>query len=347
MGIWYCTREDVKSALDIQTTALVDSQIDRAIESASRSVEGLLHRKFYPHIATKYFDWPNYQRARSWRLWLDENELISVTTLTSGGIAISSNDYFLEPINSGPPYNRIETDLGSNASFNTGDTSQRSIAITGLFGYNDDSNPAGSLAEALDAIETDVNVSNGALIGIGSIVKVESERMFVTGRSWITSSQTTQSSLGGEDDDVTVAVTTGSSYNVGEQILIGSETMYITAISGNNLTVKRAWDGSVLATHNSGVTIYVSRTFTVTRGALGTTAATHSDATAITTYAVPGLVKELAIAEALNVMLQEGSGYARTTGEGENSQEFLGRGLRGIRDQAYTVYGRKARTGAV
>src|SRR5690606_22447868 len=56
---WYTTRETVKAALDYKETARNDAQVDRAIESASRAVEGLLHRRFYPETATRYFDWPN------------------------------------------------------------------------------------------------------------------------------------------------------------------------------------------------------------------------------------------------------------------------------------------------
>lgn len=54
----YATREEVKSALDIKQTARNNDQVDRAIDSASRAVEGLLHRVFYPTFDTRYVDWP-------------------------------------------------------------------------------------------------------------------------------------------------------------------------------------------------------------------------------------------------------------------------------------------------
>ena len=132
---WFATREDVMRALDVKLTARNTRQIDRALESASRDVESLCHRTFAPTVATKSFDWPNGQRARPWRLWLDANDLISVTTLTSGGTTIASSDYFLEPNQYGPPYSRLEIDLDSSAAFSSGDTHQRAIVVTGLWGY--------------------------------------------------------------------------------------------------------------------------------------------------------------------------------------------------------------------
>jgi hypothetical protein len=157
--------------------------------------------------------------------------------------------------------------------------------------------------------------------------------------------------------DVTIAVTTGTSYAVGEILLLDSERMLIVDIAGNNLTVKRAWDGTVLAAH-TGSTIYAPRRLTVTRGAVGTTAATHSNGAAITRHVVPGLIKELCVAEALNTLLQEGGGYSRVFGpgagiiRGDGQRHSPGRvaggvGMSDIRDAAYTAHGRKSRVRAI
>lgn len=351
MGIRYATWEDVKSALDAKETARNNAQIDRALESGSRAVESLLHRRFYPEIATRHFSWPNpQQRSRAWRLWLDADELISVSSLTAGGTTITSGQYFLEPANAGPPYTHIELDLADGATFGGGSTHQRNIAITGVFGYSATEDTAGALAEALDDNETGVDVNGAAAvaIGVGSIIKVDSERMIVTGRGWLTTGQTVQTSaLTALANNVTVNVTDGTAVTTGEVILIDSEKMLVVDIAGNALTVKRAWDGSILAAHNTGVTIYGSRTLTVTRGALGTTAASHSTSTAITKHIVPGLVRDLCIAEAIVRLQQEEAAYARTVGSGDNIRESSGRGLKDIRDAAYAAYGRKARMRAV
>lgn len=345
----YATRGDVKSALDSKETARNNGQIDQALESASRAVEALTRRTFYPQMATRYFDWPNYQYSDPWRLWLDENELISVTTLTAGSQTISASGYYLEPANAGPPYDRVEINLtSSTASFASNATSrQRAIAITGVFGYGLNDAPAGALSGAINASVTTLVGSSGSLVDVGSIIKLDSERMLVTERAYATSAQTLQGNLTAAQSGVTVAVTTGSAYSAGEPIVIDSETMLITAVVGNNLTVIRAWDGSVLATHTTGATIYVSRTFTVTRGALGTTAASHLDAAAMTVSLAPSLVREATVAEALNYFLQRTSGYARVAGSSDNTVEYTGRGIEAVRGQLRATYGRVARMKAI
>lgn len=356
MGVWYCTREDVKQTLDSRESARNHALIDRCIEAGSRSIDGhqpgggLLHRRFYPETATRYFDWPNHQYSRPWRLWLDANELISVSSLVAGGVTIASTDYFLKCGSGyeGPPYTHIEIDLDSSAAFAAGNTHQRAIAITGVFGHSNDTTPAGTLAEALDASETGVDVSNSAAIGVGNIIIIDSERMIVTEKSMLTTGQTVQTTaLTAADNNVTVNVTDGTTFNVGETILIDSERMLVVDIAGNALTVRRAFDGSVLAAHNTGTTIYAPRTLTVTRGALGSTAATHSTSTTIYRHVVPGPVRELCIAEAITEMKQGSSGYARTAGSGDAERLVGGRGLADIREAAYLNYGRKARISAI
>lgn len=348
MGIWYCTRESVKGALDSKLTARNDAQVDDAIEAASREVEGLLHRVFYPWTGTRHFDWPTEGGGgRPWRLWLDADELVSVTSITAGGVPVTS--YFLEPANSGPPYTHVEVDLSSSSAFAAGATHQRAIAIAGVWaGCRIVEAPDATLAEALDASETAVDVTATATIGVGSVLRVDSERMVVTGRNWLDSGQNLGGSgLSAQANDVTVPVTTGSAYTAGEVLLIDAERMLVVDVAGNNLAVKRAWDGSVLATHANGADVYASRTLTVERGALGTTAATHDTAAAVVRWVPPALVGSLARAEAINTFQQEASAYGRTVGSGDNEREARGAGLKDIRDQAYTRHGRKARIRAI
>ncbi len=349
MGVWYATREDVKSALDIMETARNDAQVDRAIEGSSRAVEGLTHRRFYPELATRYFDWPNDQYTKSWRLWLDSNEVISGSQLVSGGTTISASDYDLrrsDDLNE-PPYTYLELDLASNATFSAGPTHQRSVALTGLYGYRDDTSPAGSLAEALDASETLVDVTDGGLVGIGHLLLVESERMIVTGRELLATETVTGAGLSESNANVLVPVNDASIYHQNEIITVDAERMRIIDIAGNNLIVKRAWDGSVLAAHTAGSTIYASRRLTVQRGVLGTTAATHADTTAIVKTVYPGLVNNLCVAYSLNELLQESSGFARSIGTGDAQREFSGRGIKELEDDVKKAVGRQMRSGTV
>ena len=57
MGIRYATREQIKAAAKING-ADFNATIDRLNEDASRAVERLTRRKFYPTTAIKYYDYP-------------------------------------------------------------------------------------------------------------------------------------------------------------------------------------------------------------------------------------------------------------------------------------------------
>lgn len=340
---WYCTREDVKAATDSKTTARDDAQVDRAIAAASRAVEGLTRRKFYPWTGTRRFDWPGTQGSPSWRLWLDANELITVTAVTAGGETISTADVELYP-DDGPPYTRIEIDLSSSAAWSSGDTHQDAIAITGVYGYGADEAPAGVLAEGLDASETEVDVTNSAAVGVGSILRVGTERMIVTGKAMLTTGQT--GTLTAHNASTTLAVSDGSAFTADEVILLGGERMRVEDIAGNTLVVRRAWDGSVLAAH-TGASIYARRRLTVERGALGTTATEHLTAAAIVKHAPPGPIVELTVAEAINTIAQENSGYGRQIGSGDTAREAYARGLKDKRAEVFASYARRSRMRAV
>ncbi|NUP18438.1 MAG: hypothetical protein HOZ81_20605 [Streptomyces sp.] len=350
MGVWYATREDITSALDLKETARSNPQVDRVIEAASRDVEGLLHRRFYPEIATRYFDWPD-QYARPWRLWLDDSELISLTSIASGGTSIPTSNINLEPNRNGPPYNRIELRIDTDAAFGGGQTTQRDITITGLWGYSTTESPAGAVAAGIGSSATTLTVNSAAGIGVGQLLRIGSERLIVTDRTMTSTGQTLQTPLTAAKNNETVAVGSGAAFAVGEVILLDAERMLITDIAGNTLVVKRSWDGSTLATH-AGSTIYAARSLTVSRAALGTTAAAIAQDATIYRWEPPGPVRALTIAEAVTTLLQESSGYARTTGVGTTTRNvgggtvaktIYGVGLDALREQAYTSHGRKVR----
>jgi len=354
--VFYCTREEVQDAFDVREAAHRSAQIDQAIASASDDIDGWLNRHKHglaPRTATRYFNWPGRDYSASWRLWLDENEIVSVTTLTAGTTVIASSDYFLEPVNSGPPYTYIEIDQGSSASFTNTNTSQRAISILGVFGIGDDQAPAGALAEALDSSETAVDVTDASLVGVGDVLLVDSERMVVTGRQALATTQVLGSAMNALKNDQTVDVVNGALLHVGEILLIDNERMKIVDISGNNATVVRAYDGSTLAAHLLGATIYALRTLTVERGALGTTAAAHDTAEAVTKWDVPSLVRALCRAEAITRLEQEFSAYGARVYSDEAERDssgtevVSGRGLTDLRKSCARRYKRKFRKRAV
>ena len=351
----YTTREDIKRALDIAPTARQDRNIDRCIESAARRIDGICHRIFYPRIETKYFDWPNAQQAVPWRLWLDDTELISVTSMTSGGVTIPSSDYILEPNRVGPPYNRVEINISTSSAFSSGSTHQRSISITGLWGYNNDEDLAGTITEALDASETalDVDAATASEIGVGALLRIDSERLLVTNRTQLDTGQTLGGSgLTNNKAEVLIPVGSGAAFMIDEIIKIGAESMLVTDITGNNLTVVRAYDGSVLASHTAGTAIYAPRTLTVRRGVFGTTAAAHLNGSSVYSWRPPPGIRQFNTEEAIHELMQEQTGWFRTMSASSN---FGGTARRAatmeaildFREQMYRQYGRKARTRAI
>lgn len=348
----YTTRETVKRALDIEQTARNNRNIDRCIESAARRIDGQCHRIFYPRIETKRFDWPNNQGALPWRLWLDDTELISVTTLSSGGTSIASGNYLLESDRVGPPYNRLEVKKSTTSSFNSGATLQQAIEITGLWGYTNDEMSVGTVVEALDASETviDVDASTSCEVGVGSILRIDSERLLVSNRSQLNTGQTLGGSgMTASKNDVTLPVADGTQFAVDEIIKIDAESFLIVDIAGNNLTVIRSYDGSVLAAHAFGATIYSQRSLVVRRGAFGTTAGTHASGSTVYAWMPPPGIRQLNTVEAIHELLQEQTGWFRTMSASSN---FGGTARRSatmepiidMREQVYRLYGRKART---
>jgi hypothetical protein len=348
----YATREDVMRALDTKLTARNAAQIDRQLQAASRDADKLCHRRFYPEQATRYFDWPSSQYGTAWRLWLDDSELIEVTAISSGDTTISTSDVLLEPNRSGPPYSRLELNISSNAAFGGGDTHQRDITVTGLWGYTNDESSVGSLASAVSsasATSITVNAGASAALGVGSVLRIDDERMLVTGRNMAYTGQTLATALEAQAKTVTVEVADGSGYEADEVILIDGERMLVVDIAGNNLVVKRAWDGSTLAAHDQFTAIYAARSLTVARGALGTTAAAHADTTAVVRWEPPALVRQLVIAEAISGLTSETSGYTKAvrSGEGGSERNRDTSALGALRQSVYDAVGRKARMRSV
>jgi hypothetical protein len=352
----YCTREEVLDAMDPRTSTLRIASVDSAISGAARDVDGLCHRRFYPDNTTRSFDWPNFQRAYPWRIWLEQNELadttVNVPVVTSGGNVIAASNILWGPWDDpAPPYTFFELNRSSSASFGQGNTPQQSVQVVGTFGYWTKTESRGTLNGTINASVTSLICSDGGIItglGVGDILVIDSERMICSGKGTVSSTQTLLSGCTTASvADVILAVSTGSSFNVGEQLLVGAERMYIDDIAGNTLLVKRSWGGTNLTTHTVSDTIYVYRTLTVQRASLGTIAAPHNSAATIYRCVIPGPVRELAIAESINNYQQKTSGYARTVGGGDNVRNATGGGIKDIRDRVVTDYGRKARTATI
>lgn len=345
MSNWYVGREVVKRAVGVWGKGR-DAVIDRVIEQASREIDALTDRRFIPITATRQYPWPQPFRVRSYELRLDE-DLLSVDSLTDEGddaTAISSGDYFLEPVNTGPPYFWIEIDLSTTADFLAKNTHQRAVRVTGSWGYGNATVTAGTLRDSggINTTVTTLVCSDGSLIDVGDTLLIGSEQLFVTERTSAAeeNNDLLDGALTATRSEVSVTVDDGTRYNVGEVILVDSEKMYIETINGNVLTVERAYDASVSAAHSNNAAVSVFRTLTVTRGANGTTAATHSQADAITKYTPPPDITGLALALSLGYYSMGQGGWTGIVGSGPETIETRQAGLDKLRERVRREYRR-------
>jgi hypothetical protein len=315
------TREAVKAALDITTAARSDTEVDAAIAAASDAVESEMRRRFRPVYATRTFDWPH-----------------------NAGTAVAASGYLLRP-DSGPPFTRLElSTAGTPGAFTSGPSRQRSVSITGLWGHSDINRRAGTLVDAVNSTTTALVVSNGAAVGVGDLLQLDSERMTVVDRTWADTTQDVAGSgLASNVADRSLTVADGSGFTAGELLVVDSETMRVEAVTGNVLTVRRATDGSVLAAHTAGAGVYANRGVTVERGAAGSTAAAHGSLTSIWAHqpppAIVSYVKALAIAQ----YQADRAGRAAQSGAETNTRDSTGSGLAFLAGQARVGYQRRGR----
>ena len=373
----YCNRTDAQRSVDLKDGLDANAALDRALMSAADVIDGELHRVFYPSDDTRFFDWPNAggsgggQYAEPWRLWTNENDMVALTSLVTGGTTIPLNQVFLEPVNNPqkgrPFYTYLELDRSSTAAFGgNSQTPQHAIQVTGTWGYGADADLAGTLAVSVASGDTTVTTSDGSRMGpgdlmilgygrgtapyptkagyAGSIAPYLGERILVTDVATVATGLT--QSGGGvttiSSSDQALTWTGTGSLNAGEVIVLDQEDMLVEQVVAGIATVRRAWNGTTLAAH-SGATVYAFRQLSVIRAQLGTTAAAYSSGANVWKHRVPPLIHDLAIAEAANQVMQEGSGYARTVGSGESAHPAPGIALADKWDEARTRHGRKAR----
>ena len=345
MPNWYATREAVKRAVRLNGNEN-DEAVDRLIESASRDIDNMTHRWFIPKTQTRTYRYPSRAGAGD-VLYLDA-DLISVTTLQtkaqdSSPTTISSSDYFLEPANTAPPYTRIEIDDSSTASFESGDTAQRSISIVGSWGYSDDTISVGTVTSGLasDATATSMVCSNGSQtsgINVGHTLLIESEQLFVSEKTSAALGSILTDGVLTADKSENVTVDSGHGILAGEVILVDSEQMFVRVSGTTALTVERAYNGTTLAAHTNNTAVHIFRTLTVTRGVNGSTAATHANSTAIVAYVAPAPIRALTMAMSVANFVQEAAAYGRTIGSGEGAAEMTGRELANLQERISTQY---------
>jgi hypothetical protein len=374
----YCNADEAARSIDFKPGVDEAAALARALTSSAENIDGQMKRVFYPRDAARFFDWPNQggsgggQYADPWRLWFDQYDMVCMTGFVTGGQSIPLNQVFLEPVNLGPPYTYMELDRSSNAAFGgNAQTPQHSLVPSGTWGYGADADQVATLAGGVNSSTQAVVLSDGSQAGVGdllvlgygrgaapfpsalgyagSIPPYLGERCLVTAKAPADTglAQSGSGCTTEVDSDEALSWAGAGALNVGEVVVLDQEQMLVEQVIATTATVRRAWNGTTLAAHTTGVEIWAYRSLTVARAQLGTAAGSYLSAAAVYRHRVPSLIRDLSIAETVNQVLQEGSGYARTVGSGEAEHPAPGVSLADKWDEARTRHARKARTRAV
>lgn len=184
----YANRDDFKSWMQSSLSTSVtihDTTIDPILRAVSKQIDKFCQRELHPYTATKYF---TAERAAYLRL---DADLLSITTLKTSESedtgsrtyedTWATTDYDLEPYDAADmerPYNLIRArDTGSYA-FPSG--VRKGVEIAGTWGYWSSRTSSGTLAEALDATETGIDMTAGHGLKPLQTILVGTEQMFIT-----------------------------------------------------------------------------------------------------------------------------------------------------------------------
>lgn len=342
----YTTVEAVKAAAGF-TGDTLDSRILRHIEAIGQELESTWGKWFLPVTEARSYPWPDRNINNAYTLYLDW-PLISLTSMTdeNGNSSVNTDNLFLEPANFGPPYNRIEVDRSTSEDFRFLTTSQRALEVTGQWGYHNRTESAGNLDGALsDTTGTTLALTRGDVVGIGDVLLIDSEAVWITDRTSTDLGRNLSSGVTTKDVTDTTLTLDGAptdAVRVGEILRIGSEHMRVKTITSTTVfEVEREWDGTTLATHSASDDVYIFRSYTMERGVNGTTAATHTDDTSVSRYVAPPLVVDRVIGEVITILSQEHAHFGRTVGAGEGQTEMRGRGIADVRKRSDAVYKRR------
>lgn len=138
--IWYGDLTELKATLALTGTQFADLDLERALEAASRAIDGICWRRFYSTGSDETRVFSPYVGS-----WVDAGDIISITTLKSdpGGDGTfeetwtANTDYVLEPLNAAldsRPYSLVRRHPKSNLYFPS--DYPRSVQIAGRFGWN-------------------------------------------------------------------------------------------------------------------------------------------------------------------------------------------------------------------
>lgn len=338
MGVrpWLVSRERVAAEDGRSVTVRNFSAIDGACEYATDAIERYCRiSHFWPWTGTRYFPWPVDDTSSNWpshRIWLYPHVLIELDTVTAGGQTITDARAYPDNRLPNEPAHYVELDRAGSSSWATGATgTQRQVAFGGTWGWSDEQASVGVLDGSITDTATTLLLERSTLdVGVGNLLTIGDERMLVTGRAAVDTGENAAGALTAYDDSTlstALPVADGTDFAVGEALAIDAEDLLVERIVGNTLYVRRSWNGTTLADHANGADIYAYRQLRVQRGYGGTVAAAALDGAAVTRWKEPPAPGMLALALALDNLVQVGAAFARTSGDGENVRDTRTPGL--------------------
>lgn len=178
----YATRAALDTRLGGQTSGQ-EAMLSTILEAVSRQIDQWCGRHFYVRTATRTLTTPRTDRVLV-------PDLLAVTTLktdTSADLSYATTwttaDYALLPsdalLQSPPhPYWEIRTAVGGDNAFGI---SLHNVQVAGTWGfYEVRERSTATVAEALDASETGIDVSSGAAFAVGQTILIDSEQMYIS-----------------------------------------------------------------------------------------------------------------------------------------------------------------------
>lgn len=191
------------------------------------------------------------------------------------------------------------------------------IEIPGAWGlYERAEQLATTVATTLGASASSLAVSDGSQLSPGMVLQIGNEWLFVSGYGAVSAGVTT---LGAALDasSETVSLADGTRVKSGEILRCQFEQLKVLDINGNDVFVARGWNRTNKVAHASGAAVDVYRTFAVTRGINGSSAAEQASGSAIEQMLAPEPINYLTRQIATLMMTKSQTRYAGRSGNAE------------------------------
>lgn len=244
--------------------------------------------------------------------------LLSITSIVNNEVTLAANDYIAQPEKRywpNGPYAWLDVDAPDATNLSTWLCEDEGVVVTGKWGlYELTASLGTTLGASMSDSATTMQVGNGSKVSPGMIVLIGSEQIYIESTAAPTSAVTTITEA--TDSEIsTLTLADGTLVNAGEIIRIGLEQKKTTDISGNDCAVVRGWNKTTRASHADNSNVDVYRTFNVTRGVNGTTAAAHVIGSAVYRQMIPDDVNMLCRKMAGRLLKDSQSGFSGVIGD--------------------------------